>query len=137
MRQSAQIRRNLVGTVHRGPQDGGCARYAGATVTAGRRDLLARTRGAQAPLPVACASHISRPPSSTARSGHGILEPGERIGTNRSATRKALASSDQRPASPHPGTAIVLDSAGKLFLEIGEGNLRAGWTARPSAVTAN
>jgi len=41
-----------------------------------------------------------RPPSSTARSGRGILKPQARTGANRSATRKALASTGQRPASP-------------------------------------
>ena len=43
---------------------------------------------------------IPRPSSSTARSPHRILRPGERIGANRSA--RPLTSTDQRPASPSP-----------------------------------
>ena len=90
------------------------------------RDLRRGRGGAQVPLPVACACRAPRPPSSTARSGHGLLNPGERFGANRSATRKAA---DEYGSAPGltliKGTVIELDPAGPLYVAVGSSNLRA------------
>ena len=78
------------------------------------RDLRARTRGRTGPhsqSPVR--PRIPRPPSSTACSGRGILEPGERFGANRSATRKAADEYGSAPGVTFiKGTVIELDPAG-------------------------
>ena len=90
------------------------------------RDLRARTRGRTGPLPVACTSRAPRSPSSTARSGHGILNPGERFGANRRATRKAADEYGSAPGLTFiKGTVIELDPAGPLYVAIGSSNLRA------------
>jgi hypothetical protein len=69
---------------------------------------------------------IPRPPSSTACSGRGILEPGERFGANRSATRKAADEYGSAPGLTFiKGTVIELDPAGPLYVAIGSRNLRA------------
>jgi hypothetical protein len=93
----------------------------GVAVTAGRRDLRARTRGAQVHSHSPVRPRIPRPPNSTARSPHCILKTGERTGANRSAQNSPLR------AMFLPGQVIWADSTSPqlLYQAIGEGNLRA------------
>ncbi len=78
---------------------------------------------------------IPRPPSSTARSGHGILKP---EGADGSESERYAQGAGEYGSAPGvtfiKGTVIELDPAGALYAAIGAGNVRGrgraglGWT---------